>query len=234
MVPDQPLMKSISRILALAIIASLAATHSFAKTDREDLVVYVETCEAILQEFMASPKTAIPASVLKNAKGIVIVNQFQAGLIFGGKGGHALVMARKADGRWSVPCFLDTGEASFGLQLGGRTLHTVYVLNDDAGVRLLYGAKFNFGVAAIAVAGPRVADAQEATQIIKASIYVYQKSKGLYAGANLKSGWLSPYNSANALFYGTSRKMPEILFSDWITPPSEVVPLMNYVTRLTQ
>ncbi|HEY5552966.1 MAG TPA: lipid-binding SYLF domain-containing protein [Opitutaceae bacterium] len=226
-------MKSISRILAFALIAAVA-TPTFAQTKREDLVVQAESCEAILQEFMGNPKTSIPASVLREAKGIVIVNQFQFGLVFGGKGGYGVVLARKPNGQWSVPAFLDTGEASFGLQLGGRTLHTIYILNDESGVRLLYRAKFNFGVNANAVAGPRVAQAEESTQIIKSPIYVYQKSNGLYAGAKLKSGWLSPHNSANALFYNTTHTMPEILFSDWITAPSEVVPLINYVTRLTQ
>ncbi|HUG09777.1 MAG TPA: lipid-binding SYLF domain-containing protein [Opitutaceae bacterium] len=226
-------MKSILRILAVALIAALA-TPSFAETKRENLVVQVESCEAILQEFMASPKTAIPASVLREAKGIVIVNQFQVGFVFGGKGGYGVVMARKPDGRWSVPAFLDTGEASFGLQLGGRALNTIYILNDEAGVRLLYKPKFNFGVNANAVAGPRVAEVQEATQIIKAPIYVYQKSSGLYAGAKVKSGWLAPHNSANSLFYNTTYTMPEILFSDWIAPQPDVVPLMNLVTKLTQ
>lgn len=226
-------MKQISRILALVLVAAWTST-AFAEKKREDYVVQVETCEAILQEFMASPKTAIPASVLKGAKGIVIVNQFQVGIMIGGKGGYGIVMARKPNGAWSVPAFLDTGEASLGLQLGARSLHTVYILNDDTGVRLLYGSKFNFGVNANAVAGPRVAEAEESTQIIKAPVYVYQKSSGLYAGAKLKTGWLAPHNAGNAFFYNTNRTMPEILFSDWITPPSDVVPLMNYVTRLTQ
>ena len=226
-------MKSIPRILAFVLAATLAAP-AFAETTRADYTVQVESCEAILQEFMASPKTAIPAQVLRNAKGIVIVNQFQLGFFIGGKGGYGIVMARKPDGRWSVPAFLDAGEASFGFQFGGRSLNTVYVINDEAGVRLLYKSKFNFGINANAVAGPRVAEAEEASQIIKASVYVYQKSNGLYAGAKLKTGWLTPHNSANRTFYSTEHRMPEILFSDWITPPQEVVPLMNYVTRLTQ
>ena len=227
-------MKSISRILALVFLATATAAFTHADPQRKELVTYVDTCEAILQEFQANPKTAIPASVLRDAKGIVIVNQFQLGFIFGGKGGHAIAMARKPNGSWSVPCFLDTGEASVGLQLGGRTLHTVYVLNDDQGVRLLYGPKFNFGIGAKAVAGPKAAEADESTQIIKASIYVYKKSSGLYAGANVQTGWLAPYNRANGLFYDTTRTMPEIIFSDWITPPAEVVPLMNYVTQITR
>ena len=226
-------MKSIARFLAFALAVSIAAP-AFAETKRADYTVQVESCEAILQEFMASPKTAIPAQVLKNAKGIVIVNQFQLGFFVGGKGGYGIVMARKPDGSWSVPAFLDAGEASFGIQFGGRSLNTVYIINNDAGVRLLYNSKFNFGINANAVAGPKVAEAEEASQIIKAPVYVYQKSNGLYAGAKLKTGWLSPHNSANKLYYNTEHTMPEILFSNWITPPQEVVPLMNYVTRLSQ
>jgi hypothetical protein len=57
--------------MAFALLAALAAP-TFAETKREDYVVQAETCEAIIQEFMASPKTAIPASVLRDAKGIVI------------------------------------------------------------------------------------------------------------------------------------------------------------------
>jgi lipid-binding SYLF domain-containing protein len=226
-------MKSFSRILALALVAALA-TPAIAQVTREGLVVQADTCEAILREYMGSPTPAIPASVLREAQGIAIVNQVQLGFILGGKGGYGVVLARKPDGSWSVPAFLDTGEASIGLQLGGRTLHTVYVLNNEVGVRLLYGAKFNFGVNANAIAGPRVAEADESTQIIKAPVYVYQKSNGLYAGAKIKSGWLSPHNTANQLFYNTGYSMPEILFSNWVAPQPEVTPLINYVTQITR
>ena len=199
---------------------------------RSSLVTEVETCEAILQEFQASPKTAIPAKVLQQAKGLVIVNEFQAGFLIGGKGGYGVALVRRPGGGWSVPAFLDAGEASLGIQFGAKTVHTIFVLMDDAGSRLLYRARLNFGADVAAVAGPHASEPQEATAIIKASVLIYRMNSGLYAGAKLKTGWLSSDNKKNRLFYSTERTMPEILFSNWITAPAEVVPLVNYVQSL--
>ncbi len=214
------------RSLASLVLALVAIPLLSASDERKKLVTQIESCEAILQEFQASPATAIPPEVLRQAKGLVIVNEFQAGFIIGGKGGYGVAMVKRADGSWSVPTFLDAGEASLGLQLGAKSVNTIYVINDEVGIRLLYRARFNFGADAAAVAGPRAADVQEATQIIKASVYVYQKNNGLFAGAKVKTGWLSADNSSNRLYYQTLRTMPELLFADWVTPPEEARNLM--------
>ena len=217
------------RSLASLVLALVAIPLLSASDERKKLVTQIESCEAILQEFQASPATAIPPEVLRQAKGLVIVNEFQAGFIIGGKGGYGVAMVKRADGTWSVPTFLDAGEASLGLQLGAKSVNTIYVINAEAGIRLLYRARFNFGADAAAVAGPHATDVQEATQIIKASVYVYQKNNGLFAGAKVKTGWLSADNSSNRLYYQTLRTMPELLFADWVTPPEEARNLMTDV-----
>ncbi len=222
------------RSLVSLVVALVAIPLLSASDERKSLVTQIESCEAILREFQAKPATAVPADVLRKAKAIVIVNEFQAGFIFGAKGGYGVALVKRADGRWSVPTFLGAGEASLGLQLGAKTVNTVYVINDEVGARLLYNARFNFGADAGAVAGPRAAGVQEATQIIKAPVYVYQKNSGLFAGAKVKTGWLTAENSNNRLFYNTLRTMPELLFADWITPPEEVQPLMRYLQEISQ
>jgi len=220
------------RSLLSLVVAFATVALSGAEDRRKELVTEVDSCWAILQEFQASPKTAIPAAILKQAKALVIVNEFQGGFIFGIKGGYGVVLVRQPNGRWSVPGFLDAGEASLGLQLGAKSVCTIYVVMDDAGARLLYRPRFNFGVDAVAVAGPLAARKQETTAIIKASILAYQKNAGLYASAKFKSGWLSADNSKNRFFYKTERTMPEILFSDWITAPDEVGQFRQYVQQL--
>ena len=55
----------------------------------------------------------------------------------------------------------------------------------------------------------------------------------LYFGATLKTGYLSPHQRANELFYNATHRMPELLYSDWVTPPQEARFIMDYVTRLT-
>jgi lipid-binding SYLF domain-containing protein len=95
-------------------------------TPRADLVVRVETCEAIIREFMANPNTAIPRSVLQNARGLMILSQFKAGFIFGVKGGYGVLMVKKPNGRWSLPVLIDASEASLGLQVGAKSVDTVW------------------------------------------------------------------------------------------------------------
>jgi lipid-binding SYLF domain-containing protein len=219
------------RSLLSLVVALVAIPLSIGADERKSLVTQLQSCEAILQEFQADPATAIPAEVLKQAKAIVIVNEFHAGFIIGGKGGYGVALVHQSSGRWSVPVFLDAGEASLGLQIGAKAVNTIYVINDEAGARLLYKPRFNFGVDADAVAGPRSADVQEATQIIKAPVYVYRKNSGLFAGTKVKTGWLAGDDDSNRLYYQSLRTMPELLFADWITPPDEAKELMNVVEQ---
>jgi lipid-binding SYLF domain-containing protein len=219
------------RSLLSLVVALVAIPLSIGADERKSLVTQLQSCEAILQEFQADPATAIPAEVLKQAKAIVIVNEFHAGFIIGGKGGYGVALVHQASGRWSVPVFLNAGEASLGLQVGAKAVNTVYIVNDEAGARLLYKPRFNFGVDADAVAGPRSADVQEATQIIKAPVYVYRKNSGLFAGTKVKTGWLAGDDDSNRLYYQSLRTMPELLFADWVTPPDEAKELMTVVEQ---
>ncbi len=223
--------------LLLLLLVSISAANVFAARaplPREDYVTQIESCEAIIQEFMLRPDTAIPAEILAQARAIVITNQFKAGFILGVKDGYGILMIKKPDGRWSVPVFLNAGEASIGFQIGATTVETVYVIMDDETPRRLYGQRFNIGADVRAIAGPRIAerDAQNRA-IIAAPVLVYTKSNGIYAGATVKAGTLSRNEIANRAFYNTTHTMPEILYSDWITPPAEVVPLMNYMQRIS-
>ncbi|KXU35442.1 hypothetical protein AXK11_06590 [Cephaloticoccus primus] len=220
-------------LLALFFVAPFGSLHA-ASPKRDDYVRRVETCEAILQEFMASPDHAIPREVLKHAKGLIIVNQFSAGFLFGVKDGWGVIMVRRADGSWSVPALLTAGEGSLGLQLGASANETIFVLNDESTPRLLFKGRFHIGADAKAVAGPKSA-ANEYTlaDAIAQPILVYSKNRGLYAGAAFKAGYLSSNDQANHSLYSTQYSLPEILYSNWVTPAEEVRPLMNYVNSLT-
>ena len=218
-------------LLTLSGAASLRAAES--RGPRTEYVTRVETCEAILQDFMGNPATAIPAAVLERARALVIVNQFKAGFVLGVKDGYGVILAKKADGRWSVPVIITAGEASLGLQLGVKSLETVMVITDDATIRLIFDQRFNVGVDAKAVAGPHAAGGEDNNQpIIAAPVLVYSKSKGLYAGATLKVGYLARADTANFVLYNTAYTLPEILYSDWVQPVPEVVPLMNYMQKI--
>jgi lipid-binding SYLF domain-containing protein len=224
------------KLLLFPLIAILGATSVLANdsgTPRSDLVVRVETCEAIIREFMAEPSTAIPPAVWQKARGVMILSQFKAGFIFGVKGGYGVLMVKKPNGRWSLPVLIDASEASLGLQIGAKTVDTICILTDDATPRLLFTSRFNIGIDAKAVAGPSSAEYDnEARRTFIAPVLVYTRSAGLFAGATVKAGHVERNDIANFTLYNTSYTMPELLYSDWVTPPSDVQPIMSYVEQL--
>lgn len=217
----------------LLVVLALFAAASARAISRNECVTRVESCEAILQEFMADPATAIPASVLQQARAIIIVNQFKGGFFLGVKDGYGVIMVRKPSGQWSLPVLVDAGEASLGFQIGAKSVESVMIVTDDETPRLLFKNRFNVGVDAKAVAGPKVAEVEhDNRQLVDAPVLIYTKSKGLYAGATLKAGYLTRDDPANFALYRTTYTMPELLYSDWVQPVDEVVPLMNYVKSI--
>jgi lipid-binding SYLF domain-containing protein len=226
-------MKKLLILSLIALLGTASARANDTHTPRSDLVVRVDTCEAILREFMASPETAIPQGVWQKARGVMILSQFKAGFIFGVKGGYGVLMVKKPNGRWSLPVLIDASEASLGLQVGAKTINTVCILTDDATPRLLFANRMDIGVDAKAVAGPRSADYENnATHIFIAPVLVYSKEVGLYAGATVKAGHVERNDIANFTLYSTSYTMPELLYSDWVSPPQDVQPIMAYVQQL--
>jgi lipid-binding SYLF domain-containing protein len=226
-------MKKIVLLSFLALFGALSTRAANATLTRPDLVKRVETCEAILREFMADPATAIPANILQQARAVVIVNQFKAGFFVGIKDGYGVILVKQANGRWSLPVLLAAGEASVGFQVGAKAVETVMVITNDETPRLLFNQRFNVGVDAKAVAGPKVAESERDNHpIIDAPVLVYTKSRGLFAGATVKTGYISRNDEANFTLYNTQYTLPELLYSDWVKPTPEVGYLMEYVQKI--
>lgn len=221
--------------LALTLLVTTLAVQAERSLPRKDYVTRVESCEAIIREFQYDPEYEIPQQVMQAAETIVIINQFKAGFIFGIKDGYAVALSKRPDGTWSLPAFMNAGEMSFGLQIGANAVETVLIITDPSVTPLLYKNKFNIGVDAKAVAGPRVAEAEKVTRILKeAPVLVYTKKKGLFAGATVKAGWISANNRGNRAFYNTRYSMPEILQGDWVASQPEVEPLRQFIAQETR
>lgn len=219
--------------LLLAALCAFAPARAHAKPERAELVTHVESCEAILQEFQRDPRTAIPSGVLARAKGIVIVNQFKAGLIFGVKDGYGTIMVKQASGRWSLPVLIRASETSVGFQIGANAVETIYVLTDDQSARFLFKQRFRLGVDAKAVIGPKAAEtANPDYKVIDAPVLVYTKTTGVFAGATIKAGYIARDDDANFTLYSTLYTLPELLYSDWVKAPVDVQPLMNLMQKI--
>lgn len=206
----------------LSLVALFAAAIVRAEKSLPEMIDRVESCEAILQEFQSRPDSAIPANVLRRAKALIILNQFKAGLFLGVKDGYGVILVRKPQGGWSLPVLLRAGEASLGLQIGANSFESIYVITDESVPKLLFKQRFNLGVDAKAVAGPRAASKESFNEeILKTPILAYTKSVGLYAGATVKAGHLSRDDEANFILYNTRYTIPELLYGDFI-PPQQV------------
>ena len=221
------------KFLSLSLIALLGAAVLRAEPTRADLVSRVESCEAILQTLQTNSALRPSPDAWKSAKAVLILNQFKAGLLLGVQDGYGVIMVKKSDGRWSLPVLVNAGEASLGLQLGAKSVESVFIITDDKTPRMLFNQRFNLGVDAKAVAGPKAAESERNNaEILKTPLLAYTKTVGLYAGATVKAGHISRSDTSNFLLYNTHYTMPELLYSDWVQAPDEVKPLMALLQRL--
>jgi len=219
----------------LIVLAAALAARADTDDDRYRFIDRVETCEAILREFQADPARAIPAEVLHNAKAIVITSQFKLGIGLGLQEGYGTILVKKSNGKWSIPVVIRAGSASLGIQLGGSRLESVYVIMDEQTPRTLFEGRFNIGVDAGAAFGPHTVDGEKSNQkLLRVPVLVYTNQKGLYAGATVKSGYITRSDAVNRAFYGVDYDLPELLYGNFINPtPGYVRPLVDYVTELS-
>ncbi len=220
------------KLLLLSLLALFGTALAHAEPTRADLVKRVESCEAILQEFQSRRETAIPANVWQRARAVLILNQFKAGLFLGVQDGYGVIMVKKPGG-WSVPVLLNAGEASLGFQLGAKAVESIFIITDDNTPKILFKQRFNVGVDAKAVAGPKAAETERNNEeILRTPLLAYTRTVGLYAGATVKAGHLSRADNHNFSLYNTKYTLPELLYSDWVQPVAEVKPLMALVQKL--
>jgi lipid-binding SYLF domain-containing protein len=221
------------KLLLLSLVALTGTCIARAEPSRADLVARVETCEAILEEFQYRPATRPSPDAWKRAKALVIINQFKAGFLLGVQDGYGVVMVKKPNGLWSIPVLINAGEASIGFQLGAKTVEGLFIITDEDTPRRLFNNRFNIGVDAKAVVGPKAAETESNNaEILNTPVLAYTKTVGLYAGATVKAGHISRNDKANFTLYNTRYTMPELLYSDWVQPPPEVQPLMKLVQKL--
>jgi lipid-binding SYLF domain-containing protein len=218
------------KFLFLSLVALLGTASLRAEPTRAQLVDRVQSCLAILQEFESRDAIGPSAEAWKSAKGLIILNQFKAGFLIGVQDGYGVILVKKPNGQWSLPVLLNAGEASVGFQIGANAEESLYIITDETTPRMLFKNRFNLGVDAKAVAGPKAREKERNNhEILRTPLLAYTKSTGLYAGATVKAGHITRNDKANFALYNTRYTMPELLYSDWVPVVPEVKPLMDLV-----
>lgn len=167
-------------------------------------VVIVDTASQVLHEIMAVPARAIPESLLADAQGIAIVpDLLKGGFVVGVRHGRGVVVVRDQNGQWKAPTFITITGGSVGWQIGVQAADLVLVFKTKTSVDSLMRGKFTIGGGVAAAAGPVGRQAEAGTDArLRAEIFSYSRSRGLFAGVALDGSVIQVDTRANAAYYG--------------------------------
>ncbi len=228
----------ISGLLLLGFLVS-CATISGQKEEASPAptVKRVEDAIDVMTEIMNIPEESIPTALLRNAFGIAIIPRvFKAAYVLGGQHGKGILVVQTSDGEWSNPSFIAITGGSIGWQIGVQSADFILVFKSKRSVENITRGKFTLGADASVAAGPVGRGAEASTDIaLKAEIYSYQRSRGLFAGISIKGASLRIDHEANAAFYENRGISPkEILSEQLLSTPPVAAKLKEVLTKYTK
>jgi lipid-binding SYLF domain-containing protein len=189
----------------------------------------------VLKEIMMAPDKRLPSDLLQNAYAVAIIpDVIKAGFVIGGRHGEGLIAVKTADGTWSNPSYVSMSGGSIGFQAGVSSTDVILVFRTQRGVDSIVHGKFTLGADASVAAGPVGRNAQAATDAqLKAEIYSYSRSRGLFAGVALDGSVMAIDNDANQSVYGEG-VTPRRIFEGGVTNvPNAVVDFRDRLEEYT-
>jgi len=170
----------------------------------------VEAASEVLREIMAIPAKAIPASLLADAHGVVIIpGMVKGGFVVGVRHGKGVIVTRNPSGEWIAPVFITVNGGSVGLQAGLQATDVIAVFRTRQGTDKLMRGKFTIGADLAVAAGPVGREASAATDgQLKAEILSYSRSRGLFAGVAIDGAVMQVDHRATAIYYAPTAGQP--------------------------
>jgi lipid-binding SYLF domain-containing protein len=162
----------------------------------------VEDAVAVL-DALANIQFGIPPALLKNAHGVAIIpNVFKASFVIGGRHGRGVLLVREPDGAWGRPVFVTLSGGGIGFQAGVQSTDLVLVFKTRGSLDRIKQGKITLGADVGVAAGPIGRQAEAATDAhLKAEIYSYSRSRGLFAGVSLEGAALLMDGWATQAYY---------------------------------
>jgi SH3 domain-containing YSC84-like protein 1 len=217
--------KSMIRMVAVFCLALTVSTiaQGQAKRSLRDELSQSEKAARVFREIMDTPDKGIPQELLESAECVAVFpSVLKAGFIFGGRGGRGVASCRTARG-WSAPAFFNLGGGSFGLQIGAQSTDFVMLFMNNDGLNSLLSNEFTLGGDASVAAGPVGRQAGASTDLkLNAQILSYSRSKGLFAGLELKGVVIKPDKDDMRDVYGEGVTAKEVLKENKVTAPIAV------------
>jgi len=198
-------------------------------------IARAENALRVLKEIMQAPDKRVPANLIQDAQAIAVIpDVIKAGLIIGGRHGVGLISVKGANGTWSNPSYVSMSGGSIGFQIGVQSTDAILVFRTQRGVDSIVHGKFTLGADASVAAGPVGRDAHAATDAqLKAEIYSYSRSRGLFAGVALDGSVLAIDNDANQAVYGDGMTPRRIFAGEVSNVPNAVVDFRDRLEEYT-
>jgi len=218
----------------LAIWLSLVLVPVGAQAIENNPVDRLNSAASILDKTMNLPEKGIPPALLRDAQGIAVIpGVIKAGFVIGGSYGRGVLTVRDKSGQWSPPLFIKLVAGSVGWQAGAQSTDVVLVFKTRRSVEGLLHGKFTLGADAAVAAGPVGRQGEAATDVkLKAEIYSYSRSRGLFAGVSLQGADLDIDHDAIASYYGKDTTVGDVADGK-VSEPSSAEHFMQVVHKAT-
>jgi lipid-binding SYLF domain-containing protein len=188
---------------------------------------------SVLREMSKQIDAETMGELLEQAKGVAVFpSVIKAGLVFGAQYGEGLVLRRDpVTKKWYGPSFATVAGASWGLQVGAQSIALVLVITNDRGLEGFKGNNVKLGGDLAVAAGPVGRRGELGTDYrLKASIYSYSMTKGLFAGISLEGAAIAVDKNANQVYWGAPVS-PSQAFNKSASGP-KVRPLLAEIERI--
>jgi lipid-binding SYLF domain-containing protein len=193
-----------TRQLLTATLLAISIGASTARANPQQEIKTMELAADTVRALADMPGRGLPQAVLRDAAGVAILPHIvKAGVVFDERFGHGVVLVREPNGQWSHPVFVTLSGHGIGLQAGVEATDLVLVFKTRRSLERALNGKLVLGTDVNIAAGPVGREVEKASdnRLMRAEIYTYSRSRGLFAGVSLEGSIVHIDARANDAFY---------------------------------
>lgn len=222
---------TIHALLSIVLLAA-PSVEAAGKVDARDRA---QRAAKAFSQIMSAPDQGIPQDLLDRTYCVAVFPSVKkGGFIVGGQFGKGLISCRRLRGSWGSPAFFTIGGGSFGLQVGGQEVDLVLLIMNKTGMDGILQDKFEIGAGAAVSAGPVGRNTHVSTDILlKSQIISYSRSRGLFAGLELKGAMITQDSESNKAIYGQELSARDIIVEGKARTPTSIAIFQQMLAKFS-
>jgi len=196
----------------------LPAGPAQALTPQQELI---EKSRLTFEKLITSAEFAELPDYVKRSKGVMLFPELvKASFVVGGEGGSGVLLIRRGPD-WSQPAFYTLAAGSVGLQFGGQLSEVVLTIMSDRAIDAVIDNQMKFGGDISIAVGPLGKGlGADTTTNMKADVYTFAKTAGLFGGISLEGAGILKRDSWNGAYYGAGATPYAILVEGKLQNPN--------------